>query len=260
MTTRFIWGFTAALTLACSHAQEPPKLTPASGASRSPFAPPSAELALYGTLGALGEGRIGPSVWLSTLAADPSLVALGSLSELRGEVIALDGEIWLGYPTGPSGAYARKLGDSDETAAFLVTASVPEWKTLSLARAIPYAELEAGVEQLGRDAGLDVNAPFPIVIEGTLEKLEFNVVNGRGFEPGKPIPRVVMLASATRMAKESTEGVILGFFGKRAQGKFTHPDSRFHAHVLLREERQVGHVDRVDVPAGATVRLPVPRR
>ncbi|HEY3500305.1 MAG TPA: hypothetical protein VGK73_36690, partial [Polyangiaceae bacterium] len=35
--------------------------------------------------------------WLSSLQADSTLVGLGSLSELRGEVLVLGGETWLGY-------------------------------------------------------------------------------------------------------------------------------------------------------------------
>lgn len=252
---------TACAAVACSHRAEQTKLTPAAGTSRAPYAPPSDVLRVYGSLDALSnEGRIGPTVWLSTLEADPTLVGLGSLSDLRGEVLVLGGEVWLGYPAGPNGPYARKLGDSDETAAFLVTASVPSWRTLSLVRDIPNDALEASVEQLARDAGLDVDQPFPIVIEGTLNKLEYNVVNGRGFEAGKPIPRVVLMAAAARNALDSAEGVLVGFYGRHAQGKFVHPDTRLHVHVLLPEERQVGHVDHVDIPAGATVRLPAPRR
>ena len=249
------------LALACSQHVEQTKLTPAAGTSRSPYAPPSTVTRVYGSLDALSnEGKIGPAVWLSSLQADPTLVGLGSLSELRGEILVLGGETWLGYPAGPNGPYGRTLGDSDETAAFLVTASVPDWRTLSLVRDIANADLEASVEQLGRDAGLDVEQPFPIVIEGALKDLEYNVVNGRGFEAGKPIPRVVLMAAASRSAAESADGVLVGFYGKHAQGKFVHPDTRLHVHVLLREQRQVGHVDHVNIPAGATVRVPAPRR
>jgi hypothetical protein len=146
-------------------------------------------LAQYGSLAALGEGRIGPAVWLSTLPGGKSLVGLGSLSGLRGEILIVDGATWLGYPSGPSGAYGRELGPADETAAFLVTAAVPAWRRMSLAREVRFEALEASVAQLARDAGLDDEQPFPIVFEGTLRELEFSVVNGRGFETGKPRPR-----------------------------------------------------------------------
>jgi len=246
--------------LACSQRPEQTRLTPAAGTTRSQSAPPNTVIGVYGSLDALSAGGIGPSLWLSSLRADPSLVGLGSLSELRGEVLVLGGEVWLGYPAGPSGPYARKLGDSDETTAFLVTASVPQWSTLSLVRDIAGANLEESVEQLGRDAGLDVERPFPIVIEGTLRNLEFNVVNGRGFETGKPIPRVTLMAAASRSAIDSVQGVLVGFYGKHAQGQFVHPETRLHVHVLLPDERQVGHVDFVEIPAGATIRVPAPRR
>jgi acetolactate decarboxylase len=245
--------------LGCSHS-EPEVLTPAAGVRSAAYAEPGSTLRTYGSLRALtDEGRIGPSVWLSTLSNDPALVGLGSLSELRGEVLIVGGKVWLGYPTGPEGAYGRELGVSDETAAFLVTASVPAWRTLSLARNVSFAELEGGLEQLARDAGIDSGKPFPFVVEGTLNQLEFNVVNGRGFDAGQPIPRVVLMAAATKTAVATTEGTIVGFFGKRGTAEFAHPGRLVHMHVLLPEERQVGHVDHVDLPAGVSVRLPAPR-
>jgi acetolactate decarboxylase len=251
---------TLGVALGCAHS-EPQTLTPAAGATRPAYGAPGGAIRTYGVLRDLTEtGRIGPSVWLSTLKDDPALVGLGSLSELRGEVLIVGGKVWLGYPTGPEGSYARELGVSDETAAFLVTASVPAWRTLSLARDVRFEALEAGLEQLGRDAGIDGEKPFPFVIEGTLNQLEFNVVNGRGFEAGQPIPRVVLMAAATRAAIDSTEGTIVGFFGKRGSESFAHPGTLVHMHVLLPEENQVAHVDHVDLPAGVTVRIPAPRR
>jgi alpha-acetolactate decarboxylase len=244
--------------LACACQAEAPKLTPAAGTSRPDYAPPGQALHQFGSLAALAEGGIGPTVWLSTLKGGSSLVGLGSLSELRGEVLIVDGTTWLGYPTGPRGSYARKLGPSDETAAFLVTATVPAWRRMSLSREVRFEALEESVAQLGRDAGLDAKEPFPIIVEGTLQKLEFNVVNGRGFEAGRPIPRAVLMAAATRAAVDSTQGTLVGFYGPEAQGEFVHPDTRLHVHVLLPEEQQVGHVERVDLPAGVIVRVPAP--
>jgi alpha-acetolactate decarboxylase len=249
----------AACALACARSAEP-RLTPAAGTTLSESSAPNQVLNTYGSLAALDDGRIGPAVWLSSLGSQKSLIGLGSLSELRGEVLIVDGQTWLGYPTGPTGSYARELGSSDETAAFLVTASVPSWRRMSLARDVRFEELEAGVAELGSEAGLDAEQPFPIVIEGTLHALEFSIVNGRGFEANQPIPRVVLMANATRAAVDSVQGVLVGFYGPNAQGKFVHAETRLHVHVLLRQERQVGHVEHVDLPAGVTLRVPEPRR
>ena len=212
----------------------------------------------YSTLQALmEEGNTGPHVSLATLKPDKALIGIGSLSELRGEIWIYGGEVWLGYPKDDKSAWARELGVLNESAAFAATARVTEWQTGPVSRDVPFEELADFVEGLARGAGLDLKGPIPIAVEGKFTNLALNVVDGRGFPPGKKIPRDALMAAAAKAEYASVEGVIVGFFARGERPELIHPGARLHLHVLLRGENQVGHVDRVTLTPASQVRLPV---
>jgi alpha-acetolactate decarboxylase len=237
----------------------------AAGRRRSPDvaslrAESAVDLETHGTLHGLMEGKTSAQVSLASLRGDKNLVALGSLSELRGEVWIFGGEVWVSYPKDDKTAWARELGTLNETAAFLVKARVREWQTRAVSREVPFDDLPAFVEGLARGAGLDPKRPFPIVIEGELSNLALNVVDGRGFTTGRTIAREELLAAAAKAEYPRAEGVIVGFFSSQERPDFVHPGARLHLHVLLRGEGQVGHVDRVSLTRTSKIRLPTARR
>jgi alpha-acetolactate decarboxylase len=238
---------------------------PESGARRSPAvasltAASPFDLKTHGTLHGLMEGKTGAQVSLASLRGDKNLIGLGSLSELRGEVWIFGGEVWLSYPKDDKTAWARELGTLNETAAFVVTARVPEWQMHAVSREVPFDELPGFIEGLARAHGLDAERPLPIVIEGELSNLAFNVVDGRGFTTGKKIPREELMAAAVKAEYPRAEGVVVGFFSSKERPEFLHPGARSHLHVLLRDEVQVGHVDRVSLTRASQIRLPAARR
>lgn len=198
-------------------------------------------------------------VSLSALKGDPNLVGLGWLSALRGEIAIVPNEIWVAYPKDDGTPRANVLGPSDETAAFLVTASVPAWQTLPLPEDTAFDDLADAVEQLGASAGLDVERPFPFLVEGSLANLEYHVVDGRSFQDGGALSSEVLRVAAAKGKRASVEGLLVGFYGEEGQPEFLEEGSRLHIHVVLRAEQQMGHVDRVDLPRGITFRVPSPR-
>jgi alpha-acetolactate decarboxylase len=251
-------GCILVLTLAaCARERSAVELVPASRF----MAAPRATLTTYGRLSDVMEhGRTGPAVWLRKMGDDPSLVGLGALSGLRGEVAVVDGRVWLGYATGDTTSHGRELDGADETAAFLAVASVPEWQTFTLEVRVLDAQLDRTLEALARDAGLDTRGPLPVVVTGRFRDLSFHVVDGRGMAPGVPISEKELLAASSKGTVDDTQGVLVGFFSTAAHPAILHPGARRHLHVVLPEKPEIGHVDHVDVEAGATVRLPLPQR
>jgi acetolactate decarboxylase len=59
---------------------------------------------------------------------------------------------------------------------------------------------------------------------------------------------------ATRDRAAAT--TLVGFFSQGDQGVFTHMGSKTHIHCVLEEPLATGHVDRVVIPAGASVKFP----
>jgi hypothetical protein len=241
---------------ACAREHSSAELVPA---SRS-LAAPRATLTTYGRLSDLLEhGRTGPAVWLRKMGDDPSLVGIGALSGLRGEVAVIDGRVWLGYATGETSSHGRALDGADETAAFLAVAAVPEWRTFTLGVRVPHDGLDGALLSLARDAGLDARQPLPVVVSGRLQNLEFHVADGRGMQPGVAISEQELLAASSKGASKDVQGVLVGFFSTGAHPALLHSGTRRHLHVVLPENPEVGHVDHVDLDVGVTVRLPLPQ-
>lgn len=225
------------------------------------MAAPRATLTTYGSLSdVMKEGKTGPAVWLRKMTDDPSLVGIGALSGLRGEVAVIDGTVWLGYSTDATSSHGRELSGTDETATFLAVAAVPQWQTFTLATRVHGADLDRRLEKLARDAGLDARLPIPVVITGRFENLRYYVADGRGMDTGRPISEQELAAAASRAAHPAAKGVLVGFFSTGMHPAILAPGVRHHLHVVLREKPEIGHVERVDLEVGTTVKLPLPER
>jgi hypothetical protein len=240
---------------ACAAERSEIELTPASRM----LAAPRATLTTYGSLSeVMQQGRTGPAVWLRKMTDDPSLVGIGTLSALRGEVAVVDGRVWLGYATDATTSHGRALDGSDETASFLSVASVPEWRRYTLATGVLSAGIERRLEKLSRDAGLDTRRLLPVVISGRLLNLRFHVADGRGMKAGRPVSQKELLAASSKGGAEDVDGVLVGFFSTGQHPAILEPGSQLHLHVVLTQKPDVGHVDQVDLDVGTTVRLPLP--
>src|SRR5688572_6651140 len=107
------------------------------------------------------ERDLSGKVTLASVLARPHTYAVGALSDLRGEVTIIDGAVWLAYP-GPQGKLRVEQSlTSDERATLLVSASVPSWKRVKLTRTIRFADLDAALEALAKENGVDPAKPFP---------------------------------------------------------------------------------------------------
>lgn len=236
-------------------------------ASRPPVAEPGAapaqgiEVRTYGSLGAIFDrGATRPVISLATLKQDPSWVGLGKLSGLRGEITIVSGEVWTSFRNDDGSSTARELGAGDETAAFLVASRVLDWQPVPLSESVAFADLADALEELVQRAGLDLKGPLPFLIEGALVNLVFSVTDGRAFSGESNLSREALGVSAAKSQVASAEGTLVGFFANAQHPEFLEPGTRLHLHVLLSESRRMGHVDHVDLPAGATVRLPLGSR
>jgi hypothetical protein len=239
---------------ACAAERADPELTPASRTLTAP----RATLTSYGSLSDLMQlGRTGPAVWLRKMGDDPSLVGIGMLSGLRGEVAVVGGRVWLGYATDATNSHGRTLDGADESAAFLAVASVPEWRTFSLATGERSDGLAGRLQKLSRDVGLDASRLIPVVITGRLLNLRYHVADGRGMRTGDPIAEKDLVAVSSKGYQEDADGVLVGFFSTGVHPAILQPELPLHLHVVIDDIPAVGHVDWVDLDAGARVRLPM---
>lgn len=220
-----------------------------------------AGVSTYSSLPALFDGQVGSRLLLRELPSREPLVGVGSLSDLRGEIAIFDGEIWVSYPDGSAARRTR-----DEQAAFLAVARVDAWHEVTLARAITWQELPDELAEHGRASGFSRDEPMAIHIEGRVEAIEYNIVNGPALGVGQGAPRPLskeeLSKTAAKRSVPAEQVKITGFYARENAEAFIHPGETLHLHVILPEAEQMGHLDHVTLPQGVVVKLgrPVPER
>jgi hypothetical protein len=242
----------AALTLfACARpVAEPPRHPqPAEAEARNP------EVRVHGALREMmHEGRLEARVALSDVAG-PHVYGVGALSELRGEVTFVDGEAWLSYPDGEDAFRLEVTTEPEEAAALLVVSTVTRCLHLPFGSPAVAGPLDATVARMAGEAGLDLDAPFPFLVTGPVEDLDWHVIDGSRIPPDARGHRA-HIENSVRGRLASPDVTLVGFHSRRHRRIFTHMDRDTHLHVVARDEGITGHVDHVVVLEGATLWLP----
>lgn len=216
-------------------------------------APP--EVRQYGVMReVMREGRTERRIALAAVVARPHAYAVGAMEGLAGEVTIVDGEVLIARVEEGSLRVESAAPTSDVAAALLTLAHVDRWAEAPLPAAHG-RELESHIESAARSLGIDTTRPFPILLEGDAIGLEMHVVNGycpHGTDPA------TMNAQPWQWSSESPgRALLVGFYASNAEGVMTHHGSNMHLHAVLDcgQGTITGHVDRVEVGAGTTLRV-----
>jgi acetolactate decarboxylase len=194
------------------------------------------------------------NVRLADLPRSAGLYAVGPVAGLAGEVTIVDGKLLLAEV---EHGKIKPSSDYSKGASFLVWANVPQWRAAVPAGASigSQAELEKLIEAKAREAGLDVEQPFPFLLKGNFDNVKYHVVRppqgGAGHGSAASPSDSALNAEATR-----TSATIVGFFSRNHEGVFTHRGSHAHLHVVL-QSGDSGHVD--ELAFGPDVLLILPR-
>lgn len=199
------------------------------------------------------QGKTGASVRRSELPVGEGLWGVGAIEELGGEVTFVDGDMWMSRPEekGPR-TTVNEMGDPGFT--LLVTSRVSKWKTLEVKREVPNAELGAYVAEQAKAAGVDLDKPFAVRVEGPLESLQWHVVDGLKLNP-KDTHEAHKEKSQKGELKSGTARLV-GFHSRSHAGIWTHHSETLHLHAVLdKPARVTGHVDHVVVQPGARLMI-----
>jgi len=209
----------------------------------------------YGSIADLTAGRTEPRVFLAGLPAGPGVVAIGSLSGLRGEIAIVRGARWVSYPDSERGMTLKSGTNVPESAGFLALADVPRWRDQSFDGAVPFVRLASEIERRARAAGIDTTKPFPIIIDGSFSVIDLNVTNGAALGSEQP-SETRLRATAVKASIPSAEGTIVGFFAAQGGAQIVPAGQSMHLHVVLPASALAGHLDSAQVEAGSVLRLP----
>ncbi len=191
---------------------------------------------------------------LAELKKSEHVYALGPLSKLRGEIMILDS---VPYESRIGGGRVQIKTDWNETAAFLVWASVPKWRKIRVpASVLDYGLFDAWLETMtvGDDAPL--RSQFPFLLKGKLNILKWHIVNR--VDDGEPISAAKHNEQRFYGKARDIEVEMLGFYSPAHKGLFIPDAHSSHIHVKSGEDL-LAHVDDFE-PKDEELTLYVPTR
>jgi acetolactate decarboxylase len=197
-------------------------------------------------------GKLAAALDLNTLAGRAHLYGLGPLEQLRGEVTIADSRPALAR-VAPDGTVS--VTQSFATGApFFVWAEVPRWiETPIPAEIRSFEDLERFVPKAAEAIGLDAEKPLPFLVLGREDLIEFHILNRIG-DPPHNMEEHKKIQISFELKK--TQATIVGFHSTRHRGIFTPGDSNIHIHFQTPDNSQSGHIQRLEIGVGATLRMP----
>jgi len=198
------------------------------------------------------KGDISGKVALSKFKDVKHFYALGALENLKGEIQIFNSVPAISYVSNNSLKTDKTFSKS---ATLLVYASVEKWKYLKIpAEVITYEQFEIFVKKTATENGINIEEPFPFLLEGEIQKFDWHVVNWRDgdtIHTHKKHKTIGMYGTI-----KNKEVTMLGFYSEKHKAIFTHHTRNSHIHVKMRENGVAGHVDDLLLGIGMTLKLP----
>jgi len=211
-------------------------------------------------------GETAGIVDLADVPSTPGHWGVGALAEMKGEILLYDGQLLI------SRVYdgkTRILPASDgEQAVLFASGEVTQWHKVALPVAMDSLALSDFIEKQAEALGLSAEQGFPLRLPGTFTSLAWHVVTGNA--PGghsqksahaqtKKSGHVNTTSGMSRYDQPGALGEIIGIYtGSALEGIASHPGERLHLHYIDENKTVSGHVDKISIPAGTTLMLPVP--
>jgi putative intracellular protease/amidase len=217
-----------------------------------------------GELKQLATSQLNGKVALKSLLKNKPLYGLGMPTGLDAEMLILANKPYIGGFRDMAYRYpiANSADMDNPTISFMVYSYVDKWQSFKLPDDIQtYEKLEAYLPQLAEKYGVDNQKPFPFLISGDADFLQWFVVNGTGNETPNVQTSFLRGRFLGGLNDVSFEG--LGFYSTKHQGIFTSPKNNMHIHfkTMSPQNKQsvfVGHLDgNIQLKKGAIIKLPV---
>lgn len=190
---------------------------------------------------------------LSDFADINNFYALGAFENLKGEILILNGK---SYSTRSIDGQVEFVNAFEERASLLVTSSVIKWQTFKISHPVlNFEALQKAIEEKAANYGLDMNEPFPFLLEGNFGELEWHVIDWP--EDDHEHTHEKHKTSGPHGTIVDSDVKILGFWSDSHHGVFTHHTTNLHMHFVTNDHELAGHVD--DLLNGADLILYLPK-
>jgi hypothetical protein len=176
--------------------------------------------------------------------------AVGAIQNGKGEITVVNSNVWLDYGKDGIGKAVNKIPPNVK-AVILATVKVSKWQTVKIEKTLTKEELYKFIIEKARQDGLDINAPFPFLLEGYF-KLSIHVIDGLNSNPD-----VHTLYKHITDLRYNQKAVVIGFYSAGTQGVFTHPGKSWHLHAVIEKDDIGAHVNDLTVQKNTILKLPV---
>ena len=183
--------------------------------------------------------------------------AVGAIQQGLGEITVIDGEIWLDYGKDGIGKSVNS-SPADEKAVLLVTSQVAKWQEIGVPDQLSKERLYKFILEQAEQHGLDVNSPFPFILEGSFDNLLLHVINGQNPKFGGH-GKIDHLFKQIKEERNKQKAIVIGFYSATTQGVYTHPGESWHLHAVILDENIGAHVDDISILNGSILKLPAVR-
>jgi acetolactate decarboxylase len=186
------------------------------------------------------KGELGARIQLDTISNTKGLYGLGPESYLRGELLINNGKSYISRTT-PGSVMSVSRG-FDVSAPFFVYANVTEWYELELSSSVKSSkDVETFIDEKSKEA----LRPFVFKLIGKASSAKIHIQN---LPSGSKVTSPEEAHQGQINFQLSNKDVeIIGFFSTEHKGVFTHHDSFVHMHLITKNEKEMGHLDELEI-------------
>lgn len=198
------------------------------------------------------KGDISAKADLSNLIETKHLYALGALENLKGEIQIFDSK---SFNTSVIDSNLTFDNSFDKKATLLVYASVSKWKSIKIPDVVvTYKQLESYIAETAKKNNVNIDEPFPFLIEGAPKSFDWHVINWKDGDTEHSHEKHV--SSGLHGTINNRQVEMLGFYSNSHHAIFTHHTTNMHIHVKTVDNKLAGHVDGLTLGKGQILKLP----
>ena len=204
-----------------------------------------------GALRTIMSGNIHPVISLDSLSKMEHLYALGAVDNLKGEIQIFDGQPSNSFVHGSS---LQIIDSYNIKASLLVYAEVKKWDSFVIENCKTKSDLEKQISEIATNNGIDMEKPFPFLLEGTIASLDWHVIN---WKDGDSIHNHKKHKESGLNGNLKNKQVqIIGFYSTKHKAVFTHHTTNMHMHFKTEDNTIAGHIDDLLLNQKVTLKLP----
>jgi acetolactate decarboxylase len=182
-----------------------------------------------------------------------NLVALGPIENLKGEVT-----IYNGHPYITSLINDNQTSDSsfNYKAIFLAYGSTKEWREIVIDKPLAsLSQIEDLVRKYALDFNIDLTKGFPFKIEGVATRARYHIIYQK--DAGiKHTPKLHQQAKQKYTVYDEAVKIAGIWATQDGIGRYTHPGTQTHMHVILDKNNFGGHLEDIELDAGIKLFIP----